>query len=100
MKDSWRNGGCTCWRSVRGQHDQPNHTELAENNSKLSMELLKNEEEDLAEDSDRMDWGFFCRKYEQLFEDFCLEEVFMKDENLYAKSTMNATVYNHSQINE
>ena len=50
-----------------------------------AMELFQNAEEDLAEDADSEEWEAFCGKYEQLDEDFRLEEVFMQDGCLYAK---------------
>ena len=58
---------------------------LAEKNSSLTLELFQTVEEDLAEDADRTGWEAYCGKYEQLIEDFRLEEVFMEDGDLYAK---------------
>ncbi|MBP5155031.1 MAG: hypothetical protein J6252_00445, partial [Clostridia bacterium] len=50
-----------------------------------AIELFQTAEEDLFEDADTTEWESFCGKYEQLIEDFRLEEVFMQDGKLYAK---------------
>ena len=52
---------------------------------RAAIDLFQNAEEDLAEDVSRRGWKAYCGKYEQLIPDFPLEEVFMKDGDLYAK---------------
>ena len=52
---------------------------------KAAVELFTNVEEDLLEDVDRTGWEGYCGKYEQLVEDFRLDEVFMDDEDLYIR---------------
>ena len=42
-------------------------------------------EEISLKDPDRSKWESFCGKYEKMVEEFPLEEVFMKEEDLYAK---------------
>ena len=59
--------------------------ELDEKHSALVLELFQTAEDDLAEDVSRRGWKAYCGKYEQLIPDFPLEEVFMKDGDLYAK---------------
>ncbi|MBR0137686.1 MAG: GNAT family N-acetyltransferase [Erysipelotrichaceae bacterium] len=51
----------------------------------VALEILQNIEESMAEDEDPSDWEPFCGKYEQLIEDFPLEEVYLEDEKLYAR---------------
>ena len=50
-----------------------------------AVKLFQTVEEALAGDPDKADWESYCGKYEQLVEDFRLEEVFMKDGSLYAR---------------
>ena len=52
---------------------------------KVAIDLFQNVEEDLAEDMSRRGWKAYCGKYEQLIPDFRLEEVFMRDGDLYAR---------------
>ena len=59
--------------------------ELDWRQSYIAIELFQTIEEDLAEDADTTEWEAFCGKYEQLNEDFRLEEVYMQDRKLYAK---------------
>ena len=59
--------------------------ELDWKQSYIAIELFQTIEEDLAGDSDTSVWEAFCGKYEQLNEDFRLEEIYMQDEKLYAK---------------
>ena len=59
--------------------------EMDEKNTMLVLELFQKVEEDLAGDTDRTAWASYCGRYEQLVEDFRLEEVFMQDGDLYAK---------------
>ena len=59
--------------------------ELDWKQSEIAIKLFQNAEENAAEDTDKRDWESFCGKYEQLNEDFRLEEVYLQDEKLYAK---------------
>ena len=52
---------------------------------KVAIDLFQSAEEDLAEDASRRGWKAYCGKYEQLIPGFPLEEVFMRDGDLYAK---------------
>ena len=52
---------------------------------RMAIDLFQTVEEDMAEDADEADWEAYCGKYEQLIPDFRLEEVFMRDGDLYAK---------------
>ncbi len=52
-----------------------------------SLELFQTVEERTAEDMSKRGWKARCGKYEQLNPNFLLEEVFMKDGDLYAKIT-------------
>ena len=53
--------------------------------SYVAIELFQTKEEELAEGTDTTEWEAFCGKYEQLIEDFRLEEVTLQDGKLYAK---------------
>ena len=53
--------------------------------SYVAIELFQTKEEELAEGTDTTEWEAFCGKYEQLIEDFGLEEVTLQDGKLYAK---------------
>ena len=59
--------------------------ELDWKQSCIAIELFQTMEEELAEDTDTTQWEAFCGKYEQLNEEFRLEEVYMQDGKLYAK---------------
>ncbi len=51
----------------------------------LVLKLFQDMEEDLFDDADTDEWRAFCGRYEQLNDDFRLEEVFMEDGKLYAR---------------
>ncbi len=51
----------------------------------LALKLFQDMEEDLFDDADTDEWRAFCGRYEQLNDDFRLEEVFMEDGKLYAR---------------
>ena len=59
--------------------------ELDRIQSYIAIDLLQTMEEDLVEDAGKTEWEAFCGKYEQLNEDFRLEEVYMQEGKLYAK---------------
>ena len=50
----------------------------------IAMRLFQTKEAEMSEDSDSAGWEAYCGKYEQLMEDFRLDEVYMKDGGLYA----------------
>ena len=51
----------------------------------MSFELFQNAEEEVDGVPDRKGWKAYCGKYEQLIEDFRLDEVFLQDGDLYIK---------------
>ncbi|MBR5064679.1 MAG: GNAT family N-acetyltransferase [Oscillospiraceae bacterium] len=51
----------------------------------LVLKLFQDMEEDLFDGADTDEWRAFCGRYEQLNDDFRLEEVFMADGKLYAR---------------
>ena len=52
---------------------------------RVAIDLFQNAEEDMAEDMSRRGWKAYCGRYEQKNEDFRLEEIIMKDGDLYAR---------------
>ena len=50
-----------------------------------TINLFQTLEEDMAADTDKAEWETYCGKYEQLIEDFRLDEIFMQDGDLYAR---------------
>jgi len=89
--DGWNEGFLTTWMfSLREDlcvavMFNRSTDELDWKQSYIAIELFQTAEEDLAEDADTTEWAAFCGKYEQLCEDFRLEEVYMQDGKLYAK---------------
>ena len=89
--DGWNEGFVTTWMfSLREDicvavmfNRSTNELDWAQTN--IAIELFQALEQDMAEDPDKTDWPSYCGKYEQLCEDFRIEEVFMKDDKLYAK---------------
>ena len=51
----------------------------------LALKLFQDMEEYLYDGADTDEWRAFCGRYEQLNDDFRLEEVFMEDGKLYAR---------------
>ena len=50
-----------------------------------ALKLFQDMEEGLFDDADTDEWKAFCGRYEQLIDDFRLEEVFMEDDKLFAR---------------
>ena len=59
--------------------------EMDARQTELAVKLFQAAEQDLAEDADKSGWEAYCGKYEQRLEDFRLDEVFMEDDELYAR---------------
>ena len=89
--DGWNEGFLTEWMfSLRRDlcvASMINRTteELAFKNYEVALGLFQNAEEDLDDEPDRTGWENFTGKYEQNIEGFRLEEVYMKEDDLYAR---------------
>ena len=89
--DGWNEGFLTTWMfSLRENLSAAvmfnrSTEELDWKQSYIAIELFQTVEEAMAGEADRADWASYCGRYEQLYEDFRLDEVFMKDGKLYVK---------------